>query len=69
MGWMIGQSGGQRSGVRGLDSREVRRMDSWKEGDTGAGTLGHSDGRTVEKKLTLEQKPSDDRTLGKLERR
>ena len=56
--WMVGQSGGWVVGRLGGQG-------SWGS-ELSAGQLG---GRTVGRKGTLEQDPSDNRTVGRLERR
>ena len=60
MGWIVGRLDGRAVGwsedwgVRGFDSWVVGRTDGWK-GDTGAGTLGQSDGWEVGEKVNLGQ--------------
>ena len=54
MGWTVGRLGGRAV-------RELGGLEGWR--------VERSDGRTVERKVTLEQEPSDDQTVGKLERK
>ena len=57
-GWTVGRSGIRAvgwSGERGVRAEcwTVGRSDSWKEGDTGAGTFGQSDVREVGEQVNV----------------